>query len=92
LPNNLEAELSYNHFESTLKQDGGLVDVVKPQDITVQYYQLGVLKPIMDGDTFIPYGLFSLGASRFATKEVSKDYWRFAINAGLGMKHFFTEK
>lgn len=92
LPNNMAVELSYNHFESILKQDGGLVDVVNPQDITVEYYQLGVLKPLMEGDTFIPYGLFSLGASRFAPKEVSKEYWRFAINAGLGMKYFFNEK
>ena len=92
LPNMMTVELSYNHFESTLKQDGGLVEIVNPQDVTVEYYQLGVLKPIMDGDTFIPYGLFSLGASRFDAKEASQDYWRFAINAGLGMKYFFTDK
>lgn len=46
----------------------------------------------MDGDTFIPYGLFSLGDSRFSPEESSQDYWRFAINAGLGIKYFITDK
>lgn len=91
LPNTMTVELSYNHFASTLSQDGGLT-VFDPRDIIVDYYQLGVLKPLMEGDTFIPYGLFSLGASRFDAEGASQDYWRFAINAGLGMKYFFTDK
>lgn len=92
LPSGIAVELGYSHFQSILKQDGGIIDVVNPQDITVEYYQLGALKPLMEGDTFIPYGLFSLGASRFAPKEALQDYWRFAINVGLGMKYFFTDK
>ena len=91
LPNTMTVELSYNHFQSVLKQEGG-VAIFEPRDIIVEYYQLGVLKPLMEGDTFIPYGLFSLGASRFAPDGASEDYWRFAINAGLGMKYFFTDK
>ncbi len=92
LPNKMTVELSYNHFESTLKQSGGLFVEVPEQDITVEYYQIGTLKPLMEGETFIPYGLFSLGASRFAAEKASQDHWRFAINAGLGMKYFFTDK
>jgi hypothetical protein len=92
LPSGIAIELGYSHFESTLKQEGGIVDEVNPQKIVVEYYQLGGLKPLMEGDTFIPYGLFSLGASRFAPEEATKEYWRFAINAGLGMKYFFTDK
>ncbi len=92
LPTGIAVELGYSHFESTLRQEGGIVDVVKPQDITVEYYQLGGLKPLMEGETFVPYGLFSLGASRFAPAEAKENYWRFAINVGLGMKYFFTDK
>ncbi|MCF6361208.1 MAG: porin family protein [Cyclobacteriaceae bacterium] len=92
LPTGMAIELGYSNFQSTLKQDGGIIDIVKPQDITVEYYQLGVLKPLMEGETFIPYGLFSLGASRFAPKEENEDHWRFAINAGLGMKYFLSDK
>lgn len=92
LPTGIAVELGYSRFESTLKQDGGIFEVVKPQNITVEYYQIGALKPLMEGETFVPYGLFSLGASRFAPKEASQDYWRFAINAGLGIKYFFNDK
>ena len=38
LPNRVAVELSFNHFESTLKQDGGLIDVVNTQKIIVEYY------------------------------------------------------
>ncbi len=92
LPMGVAIELGYSHFESTLKQDGGLIEVIPPQNIVVEYYQLGAIKPLMEGETFIPYGLFSLGASRFAPEESNEDYWRFAMNAGLGMKYFFTDK
>lgn len=92
LPTGIAVELGYSRFESTLKQDGGIIDIINPQNIIVEYYQLGALKPLMEGETFIPYGLFSLGASRFAPEEATQDYWRFAINAGLGMKYFFTDK
>lgn len=87
----IQAELSYMHFSSTLSQDGGLLDVVKTQPIIVEYYQLGVLRPFKSEGPFIPYGLFTLGASRFAPENASQEYWRFALNAGLGMKYFFTD-
>ncbi len=92
LPSGIAVEFGYSHFESTLKQDGGIIEIVKPQDITVEYYQISALKPLMNGETFVPYGLFSLGASRFAPAESAQDYWRFAINAGLGVKYFFTDR
>ena len=88
----IEAEVSYMHFSSTLRQDGGIVDNVETQPIIVEYYQLGLLKPLMEGSSFIPYGLFTLGASRFAPEKATKEYWRFAMNAGLGVKYFFTDK
>lgn len=92
LPHGVAVELGFSQFKSTLKQDGGIVDIVKPQDISVEYYQLGAVKSLMEGDSFVPYGLFSLGASRFAPKDVREDYWRFAINAGLGIKYFVSDK
>jgi opacity protein-like surface antigen len=91
-PFGIVGELSYMRYSSTLSQDGGIVEIVDPQPINVEYYQLGLMKPLMDGETFIPYGLFSLGASRFNPTEVSEDYWRFAVNLGVGMKYFFTDK
>ncbi len=90
-PLGVVAELSYMRFASTLSQDGGIVEVVNTQPINVEYYQLGINKPLMDGEEFVPYGLFSLGASRFNPTEDPDDYWRFAVNLGLGIKYFFTE-
>lgn len=85
------AELSYMRFSSTITQDGGIIEVVKPQPISVEYYQLGVNKPFMDDDKVVPYGLLSLGLSRFNPKNDPNDYFRFAVNAGLGLKYYFTE-
>lgn len=91
-PYNIVAELSYMRFSSTIKQDGGIVEIVPTQNITVEYYQLGVMKPITEGNKAIPYGLISLGAARLNPIKSSEDYWRFAFNGGLGVKYFFTDK
>ena len=90
-PYGIVAELSYMRFSSEIYQDGGIVEVVERQPINVEYYQLGLMKPLMEGDTFVPYGLFSLGAARFNPTQLSDDAWRFAITGGLGIKYFFTD-
>lgn len=87
----VQAELSYMHFSSTIRQDGGLVDIVEQQPIVVEFYQLGVLRPFKEETQFIPYGLFTLGVSRYAPEKATEEYWRFAINAGLGVKYFITD-
>ncbi len=92
LPNDMTVELSYNRFNSVLKQDGG-INVFDPRDIIVEYYQLGFLRALTEGnETFVPFGLVSLGASRFAPAGAPQDYWRFAMNAGLGIKYFLSDK
>lgn len=90
-PYGMVAELSYMRFSSTLSQDGGIVEIVERQPINVEYYQLGIQKPFQDSETLVPYGLISLGVSRFNPTEQTEDYWRFAINLGLGVKYYFTE-
>ena len=90
-PYGIVAELSYMRFSSELSQNGGITEIVERQPINVEYYQLGVQKPFQDSETFVPYGLFSLGASRFNPTEQTEDYWRFAINLGLGLKYYFNE-
>ena len=91
-PYGIVADLSYMRFSSYLKQDGGIYEVIERQPINVEYYQLGFQKPFQDSETLVPYGLFSLGASRFNPTEQVEDYWRFAINLGVGVKYFFSEK
>jgi opacity protein-like surface antigen len=91
-PYGVVAELSYMRFSSILSQNGGIQDIITDQPINVEYYQLGFQKAFQEGDTFVPYGLFSLGASRFNPTEQRDDAWRFAVNLGVGIKYFFTEK
>lgn len=88
----IQAEVSYNHFSSTLKQDGGILGAVETQPIIVEFYQVGVLKPLKEGSPLIPYGLFTLGVARYAPEKAKEEYWRFAINAGLGAKYFISDK
>ena len=90
-PYGIVAELSYMRFSSEISQNGGIQDIVERQPINVEYYQLGVQKPFQDSETFVPYGLFSLGAARYNPTEQTEDFWRFAINLGLGLKYYFTE-
>lgn len=91
-PYDIVAELSYMRFSSEIYQDGGYVEVLERQPVVVEYYQLGMQKPLMEGSTFVPYGAFSLGATRFHRPEsTADDSWRFSITAGLGMKYFFTD-
>ncbi len=91
-PMDVFAELSYMRFTSTLRQDGGIVEEVETQPINVEYYQLGLYRAIIEtNENFIPYGVFSLGASRFNPTQWPDDYWRFAVGLGVGMKYFFTD-
>jgi hypothetical protein len=83
-------EFNYMGFSSFLKQDGGIVDIIQRQPINVNYYQLGVLKTLMEHEKLIPYGMFTLGASNFNPTEDSANPWRFTITAGLGLRYFFT--
>ena len=92
-PYNIVAELSYMRFSSEIYQDGGVVEVLERQPINVEYYQLGVMKPLMEGSSFVPYGAFSLGATRFNRPESVEggETWRFSITGALGIKYFFTD-
>lgn len=90
-PYGIVAEFSYMRYSSEIYQEGGIIDIVERQPINVEYYQLGVMKPLMEGSTFIPYGAFSLGAARFDPTLETKDAWRFAVTGAVGMKYFFTE-
>ena len=90
-PFGLVTELSYMRFSSDLFQVGGVIDYVERQPINVEYYQLGVSRPFVEDGNFWPYWMFSLGATRFDPTEQPKDYWRFSMTTGLGIKYFFTD-
>jgi len=83
-------EFNYMGYSSSMRQDGGIVDVVQPQPININYYQIGILKTLLEHEKLVPYGMFSLGASSFNPTEDPLNAWRFTISLGLGMRYFFT--
>lgn len=87
----LTIELGYNHTKSTIKQDGGLIDIIEPTPINVNYITLGVQAPFMYSEQLVPYGLIALGAAQYNPTELKDDYWRFALNLGVGVKYYFTD-
>ena len=88
----MQVELFYNHYSSTIKQDGGINDVVEETAVNSNYIQAGVLTPFYASDKLQPFGIFTLGAAQFNTPDYSnEDYWRFAFTMGLGMKYFFSD-
>ena len=90
-PSMVQVELSYNYMSSTVRQDDGQILVVTPQPINVSYIQVGALLPFNETEKLVPYGLLTLGAAGYNPTELSEDYWRFAINLGIGVKYFFTD-
>lgn len=84
-------ELGFNTTSATLKQDGGVIDYIQPTPINVNYITLGAQKPFMYTDQFVPYGLVALGAAQYNPTEYQEDYWRFAVNMGLGLKYYFSD-
>ncbi len=63
-------------------------------DLGVEHYQIGGLREINNGGSFIPYAVASLGASRYYTKNTIQhnEEWLFSGSMGFGAKHFFTDK
>lgn len=85
-------EFNYMGFSSTISQDGGIDRGIKlPQAININYYQIGVLKTLVENDKFVPYGLLTLGMSNFNPHDESINAARFSISLGLGIRYFFTD-
>ena len=82
-------EFNYMGYASSLSQDGGITELVPKQPININYYQIGILKPLIENKDLIPYGMFTLGASQFKPEEYN-EVWRFSVAAGLGVRYFFT--
>ena len=59
------------------------------EDGSVEYLHIGAVKGIRQGNV-LPYGLFTLGATRYAAD--SDDAWKFSIMLGLGAKVYLNER
>jgi len=61
-------------------------------DVAVEYFQLGGLAGTPKG-TILPYGMFTLGATRLSYSNIdADDNWRFSMILGFGVKKYMGQK
>jgi hypothetical protein len=89
-------ELSYNRMDSEVSYYYN--NLYEPLDMSTEYYQIGTLREIQAGpDNIVPFGLVSIGASRFNLKEsygdmTAGDFWFMDVQLGLGTKILLGER
>jgi len=83
-------ELSYNRMDSQVRY--AYLSSYQPLDMATEYYHVGGLTQIPVGNGMLkPFGLVSLGATRFYLKEtfdqlISGSEWRMSAAVGIGTK------
>jgi len=84
--------LLYSRQDSdlTFKSAGLKQDV---SDISVEYFQIGGIGGTRQGK-MLPFGMITLGATRFAFKDLpaADDLWKFSIILGFGAKYYPTSR
>jgi len=84
--------LLYSRQDSDLTfKTGGIKHDVT--DLSVEYFQIGGVGGVRQGKV-LPFGMFTLGATRFAFKDLpaAGDLWKFSIVLGLGAKVYATDR
>jgi hypothetical protein len=54
-------------------------------DVAVEYWQIGGLGGVRRGNV-LPYGMLTLGGTRFDPADFDEDAWKFSMIFGLGVK------
>jgi hypothetical protein len=92
----MQLELSYSRQDTRLelkRYPSGIKENLT--DLVVEFYQIGgVNQFITPGSNLVPYGMFTLGATRYHPKNSSytDDKWMFAVTLSGGVKIFVREK
>ena len=68
----------------------GYFDYLDNFKLTTNYIHLGIVQEMNYGESFRPYGLFSMGTTIFSSKEYY-DVWRFSLGIGGGLKYYFSD-
>lgn len=89
----LELSWTYMDSEATFKPYYGFDLKQGKFGIASHYFQVGGLREVdLDNEKLKPYGLFSLGAAYFDTRDGVEDVWRFAVALGGGLKVWITDR
>ena len=76
---------------ATLEGANGLVK--EREDVNMNYYQIGAIRPFPLNDKVEAFGSFSLGATQFAIPNPRyNDEWRFSITLGLGSNIWLSDR
>ncbi len=92
----LFVEFTYNRSDTEIRYTYNNYN--EPLDMSSEYYQIGGLRQIQTASgAVLPYGAFSLGATRFNLKEsfddiYSGDKWFMSIALAAGAKVLLGEK
>jgi hypothetical protein len=85
--------LLYSRQDSELgfTRGGGRDDLTS--DIAVEYWHIGGMSGVQRGN-IMPFGMFTLGGTRFIPKfeGASGDEWKFSILLGVGAKIYVNER
>lgn len=87
----LMVQLSYMG-SSTYATLSGPFGELQREDVGVNYYQLGVIRPYPINDQVEVFGNFTMGATQFNIKDnYYNDEWRFSVTMGLGTKIWLSD-
>ena len=85
-----QIRLAYDRQESDIEYKNTVpAGAADSEAGTVEYLQIGALKGLRQNN-ILPFGLFTLGASRFAAG--GDDTWKFAVVLGLGAKIYVSDR
>jgi len=88
-----QIELLYSRQDSELEFDtANLVGTGRnTADLSVEYLHIGGLYGQRRGQVF-PFGVLTLGGTRYASKDLGEDIWKFSIIFGFGAKVYANER
>lgn len=84
--------LLYQREDSKLQFQPRGIQKFDVADVNVEYFQIGGLAGTPKG-TMLPYGMFTLGATRLSYSNIdADDNWRFSMILGFGVKKYLGQK
>ena len=67
--------------------------VTNRADVSMNYFQIGAIRPFPLNDKVEAFGSFTMGATQFAIQDnLYNDEWRFSVTLGLGSNIWLTDK
>jgi hypothetical protein len=79
-----QIELLYNRQDSDLRFASVTLDPIET-DIAVEYWHIGGVYGVPRGNV-MPFGMMTVGGTRYSSDEFNEDVWKFSMIFGFGAK------